>query len=118
VGAWTYSGIAWVSGHQYVVVARSTDAANNVQNVFNIGTSSNSFTFDTNVPSISITQPGVGRSTGVTQQQGTASTPAPGVLTQVQVRVHGGTPDQYWNPGTTNFDLALTSLESAWFSAA
>ncbi|MDE2313822.1 MAG: right-handed parallel beta-helix repeat-containing protein, partial [Elusimicrobia bacterium] len=47
-GVWSSTGIptsAWASGHQYLIVSSATDAAGNVQNVFNFGQSSITFTF-------------------------------------------------------------------------
>ncbi|MHB2025852.1 MAG: right-handed parallel beta-helix repeat-containing protein [Elusimicrobiota bacterium] len=43
--AWAYSGIPWMSGHQYLIVSSATDAAGNSQSTFPVGISSNVFTF-------------------------------------------------------------------------
>jgi len=45
-GVWSYGGIAWTAGHQYLIVSSATDAAGNVQNLFPVGISSNTFTFN------------------------------------------------------------------------
>jgi hypothetical protein len=97
-GNWSFSGVPFVNAHQYVMLARATDMATNAPSSFSVGVSSINFFFDTDRPSVSIALPAVVRSTSVSMQQGTASTPAPGILDLIQLRVHGGTPDQYWDP--------------------
>jgi len=83
-GVWSYGGIAWTAGHQYLIVSSATDVAGNAQNSFPVGTSSNTFTFNGG----SVGNPGDG--------QGSASvspTAAPGcqVLTATISFVVGGT---------------------------
>ena len=59
-GAWSYGGIAWSDGNDYVVTARATDVAGNVQSSFALGTSSVAFEFDATAPGDRVHEPGRG----------------------------------------------------------
>ncbi|MEK7234556.1 MAG: hypothetical protein AAB268_12125, partial [Elusimicrobiota bacterium] len=127
VGAWTYSGITWTALHQYIVTARATDPAGNVQSVFALHTSSNPFTYVTTAqaPTAGILNPNAARqnnllSAGLTTISGTAAVNEPNKLAIVEVRVQQAEElEYYWNPVNQQFELdPVTQAELAWTTAA
>ena len=73
MGAWTYSGVPWLDGHRYLVVARATDEAANVQFAFAVGVSSVSFNFNQTPPGVGLTNPDAARENNLATLSGTAS---------------------------------------------
>ncbi|MBI4376494.1 MAG: hypothetical protein HY549_08595, partial [Elusimicrobia bacterium] len=114
---WVYNSTpTWVSGTTYTIRAEAIDAAANPSSV-----QTYSFVFDTSEPSISMSAPATSRSRILSEQgRGTASTPNPGVMDRVEVRVRRitPTPSNYWNPTPPPggvFDLPAGQAENAWF---
>ncbi|MEK7383470.1 MAG: hypothetical protein AAB262_09310, partial [Elusimicrobiota bacterium] len=54
VGSWSY-GVNWDSGFSYIVSVRATDRIGNVQAVFVVGTSSNTFSYENVAPDSFVT---------------------------------------------------------------
>ncbi|MBI4376909.1 MAG: hypothetical protein HY549_10725, partial [Elusimicrobia bacterium] len=114
---WVYTSTPpWVSGTTYTIRAEAYDQANNQSTL-----QTYSFVFDTGEPSIAMSNPATSRSRILSEQgRGTASTPAPGALDRVEVRVRRitPTPSNYWNPSPPLggvFDLPAGQAENAWF---
>ena len=119
-GAWSYGGIAWSDGNDYVVTARATDVAGNVQSSFALGTSSVAFEFDATAPGIGFTNPDAPRENNLTSLSGTASDEDGGpALAVVQVRVQRLTGIEYYlTPGTLQFDGNTPNPDNAWINAS
>ncbi|HVA67032.1 MAG TPA: FlgD immunoglobulin-like domain containing protein [Elusimicrobiota bacterium] len=83
-GIWSYGGIVWAAGHQYLIVSSATDAAGNAQNSFPVGASSNTFTFN----GLAVGNPGDGQGAATISP---ASAPGCQVLTATISFVVGGT---------------------------
>ncbi|MFC1523095.1 hypothetical protein ACFL6Y_11860, partial [Elusimicrobiota bacterium] len=118
---WNVTGITFVSPFRYLIISSATDSAGNVQSLasYAVGTDSNTFTFEYEAPSSTITKPVVNRSKNLATISGTAEDTAPGVLSLVQIRVKRITaPAQYWDAVTDGgFDLDESEADNAWFTA-
>ena len=111
-GSWTFTptGAPFVTGQKYLVVVQGTDNAGNVQSVFVVGTSSNTFTYDNAIPQVGITAPlplAGDRESPATLNgfSGTANDPLSD-LAVVQLRVQEAGVN-YWNPNPADFTFDL-----------
>ena len=121
-GAWSYTPTPnpYADGEVYIVTARATDFAGNVQSGFAGGTSLNSFTYDTTKPGALVQAPGAPRVKALTTLLGTSSDALPGVLQQVQLRVARNSGlTFYLSPSLLTFsvDPGVTDPELTWFKA-
>ncbi|MBA3052701.1 MAG: hypothetical protein FP827_06420, partial [Candidatus Omnitrophica bacterium] len=114
---------AWENGLSYLVVAKSKDAANNEESVFNVTVDSNTFTYDTSKPLSGITNP-AGDTNSPPQLMGTCFDASPGNVSTVTVRIKrsgnqfyhedGATPG--WQDGSEYWNKAvLSSASTAWW---
>ncbi|MDD5655836.1 MAG: hypothetical protein PHF00_01080, partial [Elusimicrobia bacterium] len=116
--AWTFTVGAnpFTDGAHYMVLARATDNAGKVQDVFAAGTSSNVFVYDEGKPQVGWTTPGSARYRQLALLTGTASDAAPGVLKKVELRARRETGQQrYLRPSNLIFEE--TDAELAWIKA-
>jgi hypothetical protein len=108
--SWSFTGIPWVSGHRYLVVARAIDVATNGQAApFVVGISSNSFVFDTAAPSVGVTNPippgPATRQNHLETISGTAGVTPPNSLRAVNVRVQRVADQKFWDPSSGFYTL-------------
>ncbi|MEK6543623.1 MAG: hypothetical protein AABZ44_04220, partial [Elusimicrobiota bacterium] len=122
VGDWSVANIAWVTGHRYYIVARSSDNANNLQDAFVVGTSSVAFGYDNAGPSVVISDPNDpagadDRFSSLDPILGTAADAFPGTVARAQLRVQRVSNSFWWMPGTENFsgDDTQANQENAFF---
>jgi hypothetical protein len=126
VGAWSFAGITWTDGHQYVVTARATDIAGNVQSTFVVGTSSNIFNYDVQSPTSavsSLTNFSFYRKETLPSITGTAADEAQsGRVASVSYSFKEYSPEQWWNGTTFSGSEQFFPLNSAgagiWSTAA
>ncbi len=121
--AWTYTLTPnpYLTGNSYIVIARARDNSGNTQDVFAGGISSNTFTYNTAIPTLAITAPSSPRRRDLSTLAGTATDAIPASLASVSVRIVRQTGiNLYANPaGGHPFDLdSVIDAENAWFTAA
>ncbi|MDA3793543.1 MAG: hypothetical protein PF545_07870, partial [Elusimicrobia bacterium] len=122
VDNWTYTinypTDTWSDGGEYLMVSRAKDYAGNAQESYNIGQSSNTFYYDTTIPTVEVSTPSADVNTSPVIQ-GTANDIFPGGVTQVKVRIwrQDGTyytgVDSNWDTNTGNW-LNVTSGLDSW----
>ena len=92
--SWSYPDPGWADGEAYTVCARGTDEAGNV--TASGDQPCDTFTYDTNDVSVTITDPPTGDQNSVPSLAGTASDTGSGVAS-VEVQVYNVTGARYWN---------------------
>lgn len=116
--SWSYdvSAIAWASGTQYQVVARSSDTALN----YSVPYATSTFTFDTSTPTIYISTPAADSSPETPQViSGTAADSSPNSgVPYVNLTLRRAVDDKWWNFFTGEWgDVAVATMTaggSAW----
>ena len=121
-----YATVPWTTGHLYGIKAKAWDKAGNKQDIFPVGVSTITFTFDNSTPTIVISTPigvagGAPRMNYLPTISGTAGDNLSNHLMKVEVRIRNNAGQQnYYDPATPRELPDFTLNEgnaAAWFTA-